>query len=235
MNLDRDNTTVTQVLLGRDLFRQIRALRADHGITQRVFFDIATREALAKTPEQWAEIARLKQRPSRDPDRLTAEIERLRVELAEAKAAVPAPPVLTLKSPLVERAMEIEKDLGILRVELKPLEHKEMYEDGGLSPDEQQRLAEVRAELVSLTEEKEKNKAERAAARGAPSQASLPVAEHTGAPRNLRSSEELRAAMVANGKLYTQMKGTWSAKKLQELADAYDVLRDELAEVEARA
>ena len=41
--------------------------------------------------------------------------------------------------------------------------------------------------------------------------------------------------MVANGKLYTQMKGTWSAKKLQELADAYDVLRDELAEVEARA
>jgi hypothetical protein len=158
-----------------------------------------------------------------------------RAEIERLRAAVPAPPVLPLKSPLVERAIELEKELEILRVEIMPLEQKEMYEDGGLSPDEKRRYAEAVAELVSLTEEKEKNKAERAAARGAPPQASLPVAEHTGAPRVLRSSEELRAAMVANGKLYKEKMGTWSAKRLEKLAEAYDVLRDELAEVEAQA
>ena len=88
MNLDRDNTTVTQVLLGRDLFRQIRALRADHGITQRVFFDVAAREALAKTSEQWAEIARSHAPVPKTLALASAEIERLRVELAEVKAAV---------------------------------------------------------------------------------------------------------------------------------------------------
>lgn len=144
MGASRVNTTVTQVFLDSAMFEQIRALRADHGITQRVFFDVAAREALAKPSEQWAEIARRHApvpKTLADAARALAEA---RAEIESLKAALPPTP----STPVHNRAA-MDKEIESCRREIHALMVMET-ENGYLNLDQQQRMSEARMELSEL-------------------------------------------------------------------------------------